>query len=352
MSSNLELFIQKIDEVKLLLDLMLLGVAGGGVIDFKQRLEFALEEIEEKKENGTLALYLSQIVWLKKYDKYKNDRKAILKEFSFNFEAELKSIVAEEDFIDSWNQLDEHNKTTLLFLSSDAYGELRSKLETKDFNFVFKDFYENMPLEWLEKWLAIPAGHKVSFFKLKKESEGKEYEFFYKNEIYQKMNDFSCEKRNIEIKKYLPEIRKEIDKNTSSNFNWYYSIDLLFGDYLAKHFLLYLGKHEDDFNGLNKLSEMFNYPKVIEKWAPTLRGIPRDLLTNEHIKWLEKNQETGWSEKEMEEFKKEAKESGVEDFFDDKFKLNKLSFSDREKYAQTFFKEKILSKKLNIRKKI
>jgi hypothetical protein len=171
----------------------------------------------------------------------------------------LQTLVEQDNFSEDWTKLKEEEKTSIIFLSKEAYPILRTKLNLDDFNFLLKDVVKKKDYpQVIDEW--IHSQSKVTFFKLRKQAQNSEHEMFFNSDEVKTAETLNVEQREIIAGLYL-------SSNNQSNINWYNKLDSLttrdISFFYTYNFLVDL---EDKYNGYAQIKKNIQLPDLLKIW--------------------------------------------------------------------------------------
>jgi hypothetical protein len=202
-----------------------------------------------------------------------NDLPKIKEKLSFNFTEQFTKIFEKNDFVEQWNSLTDEQKSDILYIDKNMYKILRTKIDVKEFDFLFKvegqgKFDGEYPLDIYE-WINALANSKVIFYKLRKAAQDDIHEeFFNSKEVIDAESANSGLRHQIAVK-YLIN-RKNHD---ASDASWYDRLDMLTNSNASFHYTYHFFQDlENEFNGYNKIKENTKLPDILKKWSSELVG--------------------------------------------------------------------------------
>lgn len=217
------------------------------------------------------------------FQSFMKDLPEIKEKLSFNFLENFNTLIKREDFVEQWNSLKEEQKSDLLFLDKEIYKSLRTKIDVKEFNFLFKvedqdKFDGEYPIN-IYQWIDAPANSKVIFYKLRKEAQDDIHEDFFNSEEVKNAESEDRKTRHKIAVNYLIS-RKKVENTDDS---WYERLDILTIKNTSLHYVYHHFKRlEDEFNGYDKVKENTNVPDILKKWSGDLLNEDKALFEKEY----------------------------------------------------------------------
>jgi hypothetical protein len=273
---TLQEFLAKRNEIEGIVNRI--GASGAsGVNTFTDRIGYLKERIEKNDYTYTVfhslfdefnkkRLTNEEVAGLEKsFKEFMQELPAIEEKINFNFVDTFKQLVERDDFIDQWNSLNEDQKSDLLYLDKEVYKNLRTKLDLKEFDFLFKvdnqdTFDGSYPIDIYE-W--INASSKTKFYQLRKAAQGGIHEEFFNSQKVKEAEELNSGTRNQIAIKYL------INRNRveDTNICWYNRLDILNVRSVPLHYTYHFFKDlEDELNGYKEIKEKVQLPDILRKW--------------------------------------------------------------------------------------
>jgi hypothetical protein len=200
----------------------------------------------------------------KTYSLFIKELPILQEKLNYDFSGTFQKILAQEDFVEKWNELDNEAKSTILYFDKEMYKNVRQKIDVSEFNFLFdqdQSFDGSYP-EIVFKW--IHAESKSKFFLLRKEAQGTAYEdFFNSDEVKAGETLSDSDLRDRIAVRYLTKL-----KQNDTTQCWYTRLDALSNKGAFFHYTYhFFSELEDEFNGYSNVTKNIKLPDILKKWT-------------------------------------------------------------------------------------
>ena len=199
----------------------------------------------------------------KEFDVFVENLPAFKERLNSVFLGNFNKIFDRDDFVVQWNQLNNEDKSTVLYFDENIYKTLRQKIDVSEFDFLFEipqDFDGSYP-EPIHKW--IEASSKKQFLLLRREAKNGVFEKFFNAETTKQAESQNRDTRHQVAVDYLVSLKKQ---DTSQN--WYNRLDALDNTSISFHYTYhFFAKLEDEFNGYKKIKEKIQLPEILKIWS-------------------------------------------------------------------------------------